>query len=1553
MYGGDSDGWKTISPHSSQQSARDASRRPDDVMFASSSASSTLMGAFEGFENRASVPPLRTGGAPPQPSQNATAASALQHNARQGDTSRRSGDPASGDVSGPSAFDAFSQPSLEDSSDFMMDHLGGQVSNVAPAEFLHALNPQTESHAFPQSDQLADFIMKNFGHGEGAYSQARSLQAGPSSWSLAPSDHHEGSSEPWRSSQGAHTVGRSHGSQGLQSPLTASVAGPLQRPHRPAALDLSRDAAREGQLLGVDNAHSGGTRSQDRTPSRAEHLQPSADVFVQSHSTLETELRTPQAPNRFYNVPGLHPPLFDGQSSHEGDDLGHTTEYSGRLVGVNDQASATRVNDPTQLHSRGFAEGTSTLPHAFLPLFGSMHGESHPSSSDGPQDSEQLMHATHLGQPPRSPPFQLPVGAESHTSIGSSPSTLSAAFSQTPSRSSSHSGPSSTPLDYSAIASGPGPSPAASNPSRLSSRSSFSELSQSSMRSVAERQTRPNSRPSGRSGDWQHQSFADPQSAWQSFDSEMGSSEHSRHLEEALHNMGHHPNHEQFYLASTAGLAQRPMEYDMAYADHNLAHALAANAHIGSQTNRDGGSTPTIMEEDEGPPGTHHSRGQHQLPLVSHSMAPQAGSLIGHQQAQQMAAQHYQPSLESAAYPNVAHHASQQPLSFYFGEGGHGGGQLRFDQGSPNRAQRASGAASSPSGSRRSAFVPSQTVQAASGRLGVMRSDGFPVGHSGLSGIGPARTAVVLKRAYRPGIHPSTLQQASFLRMASNPTMSPALSGDAEPTDCLSFISDTMDNYLSSSSRLGLGERTVLVMTSKVGQKSYGVEKRFLCPPPMVVLIGSSWWTSAQKPTPTFVDGPGTMSEHAMGVAPPRVVVSISGEQHSIQDGSLEWAANSGRLIDVSGNGSTELAISGRCIAKQLFINDLDEKRRYCEANVTISMPGRNPDEHHLLGHFPSKQIKVISKPSKKRQSARNADLCVNHGTTISLFHRLRGQTVSTRYLCVSGAPTWLKGSDGQTFTTAAQETSLPSTSEPPSCFMAKISSWDAFIVYLVDPAKSTLSHKATPESEAARFPTPPECAYPATAYGAAPRPIHYNQPVVLQCLQTGVVSPVMVIRRVDKGTTVMGGSRTFGSEGFYPCSEALGDPVSQLHKIALEVLDNFKVPAPDPNVRHPSGELRPPGDSRPFLSCNNDQVGMRNPDEPRRWVPNVGGISAPTTPITPMTFPQHDAMMLDESKKFLGTPPTSPTAATAAAYAAAQTRHSVAQARHQPSIGSGLSMSSNVASQGVGSASQESGASTSSAADSSKARRPRRVSSSVIQHKERAAQNAASKSRRRGQSMSTVNHIQQLSGTGSASGTSSPGKGEHLRRTSSFATSAGSTESSVGGPPAGSTWSIEVKDTDIWTIVGTDIARHTFYIPPRIVDGIRPKAPKADRSVAHLITVPTPREPITPIPVLHHFTAPQRTRTQFAHTASPASRTTSGSEWITLFGENFGHNLFVYFGDWRCDQVERQSTTTWLCAPPPSHDVSVGGEVLRGPSPITLVRHDGVIFPTDHIYRG
>ena len=154
---------------------------------------------------------------------------------------------------------------------------------------------------------------------------------------------------------------------------------------------------------------------------------------------------------------------------------------------------------------------------------------------------------------------------------------------------------------------------------------------------------------------------------------------------------------------------------------------------------------------------------------------------------------------------------------------------------------------------------------------------------------------------------------------------------------------------------------------------SMGFNSRFLCPPPTAVMVGNSWWSEVRR------------NGEEPTLAPPRVVVSISGEP-TPPESSVEWAGASGKPFDATDppNGTTFV---GRCVGKQLFISEADEKRKKVEALVKVTAPSVGDEEGKVIGLFPSKPIKVISKPSKKRQSAKNLECARSPRSIISFFH--------------------------------------------------------------------------------------------------------------------------------------------------------------------------------------------------------------------------------------------------------------------------------------------------------------------------------------------------------------------------------------------------------------------------------------------------------------------------------------------------------------------------------------------------------------------------------------
>ncbi|KAJ2649350.1 hypothetical protein IWW40_003197 [Coemansia sp. RSA 1250] len=397
----------------------------------------------------------------------------------------------------------------------------------------------------------------------------------------------------------------------------------------------------------------------------------------------------------------------------------------------------------------------------------------------------------------------------------------------------------------------------------------------------------------------------------------------------------------------------------------------------------------------------------------------------------------------------------------------------------------------------------------------------------------------------------------------------------------------------------GSGSKVVMVLTSKVAQKSYGTEKRFLCPPPTVLLFGDSWGLPAGDSD--------VGSDAASGM--PRISVTVPTNDNDAQVDAgdvrtthLEWLAQpepgSKPKAHVPHTAAPARApregepVTGRFVAKQLFINDVDEKRK----KVAVKVGLHDPTGRVQLGEFESRPIKVISKPSKKRQSVKNVDLCIHHGTTISLFNRLRSQTVSTKYLgatrsmSVGGPrPEWFPAG-----------TDADSSSNGTTTFVARNAVWDPFIIWIVnthltqqdvDAFNARVAKNSTPVPG---YPTPPTFAlHPQCPpdldgddgqTGHAPIPILYNQPVILQCVSTGMCSPVLTLRKVEKGSIAVGAF--YGRDS---SRDVLGDPVSQLHKVAFELRVQSRDELPAVTVT-PAGLNTRVGS---YLTCMGDVVGL------------------------------------------------------------------------------------------------------------------------------------------------------------------------------------------------------------------------------------------------------------------------------------------------------------------------------------------------------------------------
>ncbi|XP_061641511.1 recombining binding protein suppressor of hairless-like protein isoform X1 [Phyllopteryx taeniolatus] len=238
-----------------------------------------------------------------------------------------------------------------------------------------------------------------------------------------------------------------------------------------------------------------------------------------------------------------------------------------------------------------------------------------------------------------------------------------------------------------------------------------------------------------------------------------------------------------------------------------------------------------------------------------------------------------------------------------------------------------------------------------------------------------------------------------------------------------------------------LGDQSVVILHAKVAQKSYGNEKRFFCPPPCVYIGGNIWRLMHDLLQASVCGGGGAVRGY--------MCVDSAALTHSDA-----YKLNFETLPDTAGM---------LACAKSLFISDQDKRKHFRLLLRLFLEVGSSRQE---VGSFHSRPIKVISKPSQKRQTMKNADLCISASSRVALFNRLRSQTVSTRYLAVEGG-----------------------------AFVASARQWTAFAITLLE------DHRAEHQGD----------------FVLSEGFVCYGSVVQLVCTETGLALPPMVIRKVNK----------------------------------------------------------------------------------------------------------------------------------------------------------------------------------------------------------------------------------------------------------------------------------------------------------------------------------------------------------------------------------------------------------------------------------------------------
>ena len=228
------------------------------------------------------------------------------------------------------------------------------------------------------------------------------------------------------------------------------------------------------------------------------------------------------------------------------------------------------------------------------------------------------------------------------------------------------------------------------------------------------------------------------------------------------------------------------------------------------------------------------------------------------------------------------------------------------------------------------------------------------------------------------GNHGSTLAYSNMAHFPSQPSFPNHTSNPVRMSGINSETENAIQQYFTTPNRLAYGERRLVIYTPKVGQKSYGTEKRFLCPHPLVMMYGSAWWTAQGDNSPTCP------------IVPPSVNISLSGEE-VIKDSPVNWTTVSGKelaeRINIEAIQKREQPFMGNVAGRHLHVSDNGEKRSSFSTLVRIRAPSAlapastgygkgylGTEASEIIGTFESKEIKIISKPSKKKTNTKSTE---------------------------------------------------------------------------------------------------------------------------------------------------------------------------------------------------------------------------------------------------------------------------------------------------------------------------------------------------------------------------------------------------------------------------------------------------------------------------------------------------------------------------------------------------------------------------------------------------
>ncbi|KAJ1981997.1 hypothetical protein H4R35_000494 [Dimargaris xerosporica] len=206
---------------------------------------------------------------------------------------------------------------------------------------------------------------------------------------------------------------------------------------------------------------------------------------------------------------------------------------------------------------------------------------------------------------------------------------------------------------------------------------------------------------------------------------------------------------------------------------------------------------------------------------------------------------------------------------------------------------------------------------------------------------------------------------------------------------------------------------TISCFHAMVAQKSYGSEKRFLCPPPMVMVRESRNGTSQPPSASTLPFAP-------------ELSMTVVNEQHPGK------CSRSAVVLDQHGVATCkQLHVANMAKSKffklRLVLPNREDRPAFMPSAATPAAVKAISNLSYAT--FESAPISIISKPSKKTAKARNISSCILSGSSIALFNRINSQTVRTKFLSVEQGVLCARNSTWTSFTISL--VNPPTTHQP------------------------------------------------------------------------------------------------------------------------------------------------------------------------------------------------------------------------------------------------------------------------------------------------------------------------------------------------------------------------------------------------------------------------------------------------------------------------------------------------------------------------------------------